>query len=196
MVSAVSPLTDNPSIPEQCLNLVLSYTFKLLSCTLPPIYRSGVSLEGHAQNILARFHITSKTLIGFAYRDFGGLKLHTPTLLQEGYEVKSSPLGSLILTDNVHELWENSHHTIFQSHINQLVQALHLQQARAWAIVRQELVRVLDPENNDKAKPFYDYLTQDMVPYKCFLRMKAQGLYRDVRDLPTYLSCCSWLMGC
>ena len=135
---------------------------------------------------MARFHIASKTLVGFAYRDFGGLKLHTPTMLQEGYEVQSSPPGSLILVDDIKELWENCHHTIFQSHLNQFVQALHLPKSRAWAIVRQELAKVLDPEHDGKAKPLYDFLMQEMVPYKCFLRMKMEGLYRDVGGCSTF----------
>ncbi|KAL8785633.1 MAG: hypothetical protein Q9195_008553 [Heterodermia aff. obscurata] len=139
------------------------------------------NLEGHSQNILARFHVESQKLVGFVYRDFGGLKLHTPTLAQQGYEVKSSPPGSLILTDNMVELWENCHHTIFQSHLNQLVEALRLRKSRAWAIVRQELLKELDPDRNAQAKQLYEFLTQTMVPYKCFLRMKMQGLYRDVR---------------
>ncbi len=141
---------------------------------------NGVSLEAHSQNISARFDVTSKTLVGFAYRDFGGLKLHTPILSQQGYKVKSSPPGSLIFTEDMRELWENCHHTIFQSHLNQLIQALGLQKSNAWAIVRQLLKEVLVDE---KAKPLVDYLTQDMVPYKCFMRMKMQGLYRDVRKL-------------
>jgi len=144
---------------------------------------NGVSLEAHSQNILARFDVLSKTLVGFAYRDYGGLKLHTPTLSQQGYEVKSSPPGSLIFTEDMRELWENCHHTIFQSHLNQLIQALGLQKPSAWAIVRQLLKEVLDDE---KAKPLFDYLMQDMVPYKCFMRMKMQGLYRDVRNLDLY----------
>ncbi|KAL8821977.1 MAG: hypothetical protein Q9223_000057 [Gallowayella weberi] len=143
-------------------------------------FRHGVSLEAHGQNILSRFHVASKRLVGFAYRDFGGLKLHTPTLSMHGFEVKSSPPGSLILTDNIVELWENCHHTIFQSHLNQFVQALGLRKERAWAIVRQELDKELKPQENERAKPLYDFLMQEMVPYKCFLRMKMQGLYRDV----------------
>ena len=158
-----------------------SYTSKLLACTLPPIYQSGVSLEGHAQNILARFHVESKSLMGFAYRDFGGLKLHTPTLFQQGHEVKSSPPGSLILTENMRELYENCHHTIFQSHLNQMIQALQLQRSRAWGIVREELAKELDPERNEAARGLYDFLMQDTAPLKCFLRMKMEGLYRDVQ---------------
>ncbi|KAL8775645.1 MAG: hypothetical protein Q9209_000141 [Squamulea sp. 1 TL-2023] len=162
------------------------YTSTLLSCTLPPIYESGVSLEGHGQNILSRFDIASQRLVGFAYRDFGGLKLHTPTLSLQGFEVKSSPPGSLILTDNVVELWESCYHTIFQSHLNQLIQVLRLRKERAWAIVRQELEKELNPGENKRAKPLYDFPMQDMVPYKCFLRMKMQGLYRDVGSLLVY----------
>jgi len=173
-------------LPHICIltrPFLSSYASKLLYCTLPPIYDNGISLEAHSQNILARFDISSKTLVGFAYRDFGGLKLHTPTLLQHGYEVKSSPPGSLIFTDSMQELWENCHHTLFQSHLNQLIQALGLQQSSAWAIVRQLLEEKLDHE---QGKPLFDYLTQDMVPYKCFMRMKMQGLYRDVRNLALY----------
>ena len=157
-----------------------SYTSKLLACILPPIYQSGVSLEGHAQNILARFHIESKTLVGFAYRDFGGLKLHTPTLSKHSHEVKSSPPGSLILTNNMRELYENCHHTIFQSHLNQMIQALRLRKGRAWGIVREELAKELDAERNETAQELYDFLMQDTVPLKCFMRMKMEGLYRDV----------------
>ena len=47
--------------------------------------------------------------------------------------------------------------------------------------MREELVKELDPGRNEQAKPLYDFLMQDMVPYKAFLRMKMQGLYRDVR---------------
>lgn len=141
---------------------------------------NGVSLEAHSQNILARFDMSSKTLVGFAYRDFGGLKLHTPTLSQQGYEVKSSPPGSLIFTEDMRELWENCHHTLFQNHLNQLIQTLGLQKSSAWAIVRQLLKEILVDE---KAKTLLDYLTQGMVPYKCFMRMKMQGLYRDVSNL-------------
>lgn len=118
--------------------------------------------------------------MGFAYRDFGGLKLHTPTLAKHGHEVKSSPPGSLILTNNMRELYENCHHTIFQSHLNQLIQALHLRKRRAWGIVREEVAKELDPERNEPARGLYEFLMQDTVPLKCFLKMKMEGLYRDV----------------
>ncbi|KAL8803044.1 MAG: hypothetical protein Q9182_003414 [Xanthomendoza sp. 2 TL-2023] len=149
-------------------------------------FRHGVSLEAHGQNILSRFHVASKRLVGFAYRDFGGLKLHTPTLSVHGFEVKSPPPGSLILTDNVVELWENCHHTIFQSHLNQFIQALGSRKERAWAIVRQELDKELNPRETERAKPLYDFLMQESVPYKCFLRMKMQGPYRDQPSFPQY----------
>ena len=119
--------------------------------------------------------------MGFAYRDFGGLKLHTPTLSKHGHEVKSSPPGSLILTEDMQELYENCHHTTFQSHLNQMIQALHLRKSRAWAIVREELAKVLEVEGNEAARGLYDFLMQDTAPLKCFLRMKMEGLYRDVQ---------------
>lgn len=88
----------------------------------------------------------------------------------------------------MHELWENCHHTIFQSHLNQLIQALRLRKNIAWAIVRQELLKELDPDRNAQAKQLYEFLTQAMVPYKAFLRMKMQGLYRDVG----VVTACQW----
>jgi len=162
------------------LTLIPSYTAQLLKATIPPVRDHGISLEAHAQNICARFNIKSKKLVGFAVRDFGGLKLHMPTLRKQGYDVKSSPPGSLITVDNLIEVWENAHHTIFQSHLNQLLHGLRLQKHGAWAIVREELDKVLKPDASDEARAFYDFIMREKVPYKCFMRMKMQGLYRDV----------------
>lgn len=50
----------------------------------------------------------------------------------------------------------------------------------AWSIVREEIKSVMAPDFEEGAKPLYDFLMQDTAPYKCFLRMKMQGLYRDV----------------
>lgn len=103
-----------------------------------------------------------------------------PTLRQQGYDIRSSPPGSLITVDDLHEVWENVHHTIFQSHLNQIVHGLALRRHGGWAIVREELFKVLKPDSSNEARAFYVFLTREKVPYKCFMRMKMQGLYRDV----------------
>ena len=156
------------------------YVALLLVLTLPPALNHGIGLEAHCQNVLARFDKKSGTLTGFAIRDFGGLKLHMPTLRSQGFDLLSSPPGSLITTNDLQEVWMNVHHTIFQSHLNQIIHGLKLQRQGGWAIVRDELYKSLRPGDSGKAKAFYDFLTADKMPMKCFLRMKTQGLYRDV----------------
>ena len=56
------------------------YTRKLFEVTLPALFKYGICLEAHGQNICARFSLSTSELTGFAYRDFGGLKIHMPTL--------------------------------------------------------------------------------------------------------------------
>ena len=156
------------------------YAALILAMTLNPALDHGIGLEAHCQNMLARFDTKSKKLTGFAIRDFGGMKLHMPTLRSQGFDVPSSPPGSLITIDDLHEVWVNLHHTLFQSHLNQIIHGLNLQRQSGWTIVREELYKVLKPDDGGRARAFYDFLMADSMPMKCFLRMKLQGLYRDV----------------
>ncbi|KAL9129991.1 MAG: hypothetical protein Q9217_001713 [Psora testacea] len=179
---------------EKKRNWFQNYAHTLLSLTLRPLFKHGISLEAHGQNICARFSLTTKELIGFAYRDFGGLKLHMPTLRSQGYDITTSPTGSLILTDDIQECWELAWHTLFGSHLTQIMRALGLHVDGGWRLVRAALERVMEMEAVEgheedvagalaRKTALFEFLTAKKVPYKGFLKMKLEGLYRDVRTL-------------
>ena len=159
------------------------YASMLIQCTLMPVLQHGVCLEAHGQNVLVRFEKPTRRLVGFAIRDFGGLKLHMPTLRQHGYDVRTSPPGSLITVDDLAEVYDLAHHSIFNTHLRHLIRSLRLHRSGGWAIVREELAKVLRPEESTTAKDLFTFLMREKIPVKCFIRMKMQGLYRDVRRL-------------
>lgn len=106
-----------------------------------------------------------------------------PTLRAQGYSIPSSPPGSLITVEDRGEVWENAHHTIFNSHLGQLMRGLGLQEEGGWGIVRGEVGRCLDGEGGE-GEGLGRFLGRERVEYKCFIRMKMEGLYRDVSTLP------------
>ncbi len=102
-----------------------------------------------------------------------------PKLHDQGFRLDSIPPGSAITSYSIHDVWHKVHHSLFQNHIGQLLIALGLENG-GWKIVRDELKKVLRPEEASDAAELYAYFLQDQMPFKCFLRMKMEGKYRDV----------------
>lgn len=120
---------------------------------------------------------------GFAVRDFGGIRLHVPTLKKKGVGFSSIPSGSAAMTDNLHNVWSKVHHAVVQNHIGSLLSALGLDEPSGWTIVRDTLSAVLRPDKSAPGKQIYDFFLGNTMPFKCFLRMRMEGKYRDVSDL-------------
>jgi siderophore synthetase component len=85
--------------------------------------KDGFAFEAHPQNTLARFSAEyPHNLIGFYIRDFGGLKVHLPTLEQnsghkfEGDEewVKSD---HSVLSHDLESVYARMYHTIVHNHL-------------------------------------------------------------------------------
>jgi siderophore synthetase component len=152
-----------------------------------PLLDHGIALEAHGQNIVARICTSSKTIKGFAVRDFGGIRLYMPKLHSQGFDLPSIPPGSAITSHNLHDVWNKVHHSLFQNHLGQLIIALGLEERGGWAVVREELENVVRPGESQEAADLWAYFVQDKMVFKCFLRMKMEGKYRDVsfpfRDL-------------
>jgi siderophore synthetase component len=130
----------------------------------------------------------SRTIKGFAVRDFGGIRLHMPTLRSQGYDLHTIPPGAATTTDDLHDVWSKVHHSLFQNHIGHLVVALGLEEDGGWEVVRDEVRRVLFPNGRGKgcglhAEGLYGFLMEETMPFKCFLRMRMEGKYRDVSIL-------------
>lgn len=182
-----------------------SYVSTLLRLVIPPALESGVALEAHGQNMLVRVSRSTKEVTGFVVRfvrvilwldpdqiknnhatdgsinrDFGGIKIHMPTLRERGYTLYSALPDSFVTTEVREEAWDILHHTLFNNNINHLIQSLGLHRNGGWAIVREELNKVIDQSTVGPRKELLEYLSKDQVHLKCFLKMKLEGLYRDV----------------
>lgn len=187
MVSKVSSFKLTPKkrrsfhkANQVCLH---SYASCLLQLTLPPLARHGICLEAHGQNMVARFCRETGALRGFAIRDFGGLRLHMPSLGSYGHQLDDIFPGSAIKTNNLHDVWSKAHHTLIQTHLGQLVTALQLESQGGWAIVREQLCQILRSDDLSNGRDLCDFFMQDTMPFKCFIKMKLEGKYRDVSVL-------------
>lgn len=145
-----------------------------------PLLKHGIGLEAHGQNIVVRVCMKTNAIRGFAVRDFGGVRFHMPTLNSQGFHLNSIPAGSAITSTNLHDCWDKVHHATFQNQLGHLIVALDLENEGGWAIVRDELKNILQPEKSADAADLYGYFLQEKMFLKCFLRMKMEGKYRDV----------------
>jgi len=152
----------------------------LLRLVLQPALEYGIALEEHGQNMLVRVDKSTGEVKGFAVRDFGGIRIHMPTLHGKGYQLLSALPGSSSTTNEREEVWDILHHTIFNIHLNHLVQSLGLHGEGGWTVVREELDRVIEMIGAGPMDELRAFLTRDTVHFKAFLKMKMSGLYRDV----------------
>ena len=175
-------MSDNTFVTDHLYLGLRSYTFALLHLILQPLLKYGIALEAHGQNMLLRVDIQTHEIAGFAVRDIGGIKIHMPTLRQQGYELRSALPGNVIETDDRTKVWGRTHHALFQVHLNQLIRALRLQHDGGWGIVREELRRFVDVEmeNGAVAKEMEEFFLEKTMPMKCFLSMRMEGIYRTV----------------
>lgn len=146
---------------------------------LPPLLLNGVAFEAHGQNTLARFDRLTGELTGFVFRDFGGLRIHAPTLFAStGVTLDTLPDHCIVVPD-VHDAQKRLYHTLIHSHLHRLIRVLGFHHnGRGWELVRESLeARV--PRDCSLWDAWLDP-RRITVMGKCFLRMKLEGLYRDV----------------
>lgn len=144
---------------------------------LPPCLENGVAFEAHGQNTLARFDRKTGELKGFVIRDFGGVKVHRPTLLKStGCELDIMP-DSCVVADTLDEVAKLLYHTLFHCQYQRLIRVLGLHyNGVGWEIVRNRMSELI-PKDHAMWPMFMDH---EKVPGKCLVRMKIDELYRDV----------------
>ncbi|CAF1183045.1 unnamed protein product [Adineta steineri] len=160
---------------QKCINFLTRYAELACAAFLPPMIKHGFCFEAHGQNTLARFDRHTGQLIGFAIRDFGGLRIH-----REQFE-STTPFkldlfpNSCIVTDDIMEVYTKVFHCLIQGHMNRLVRALDLHYSRkGWTIVRKAVEKHVSA-----ASPAGKLWFKETVPYKAFLKMKLDHKYRD-----------------
>lgn len=173
-----------------CLYVVVSTDFliRYVSClfglVMPPLVQYGVGLEGHGQNLVARVCQQTGRIKGFAVRDFGGVRMHVPTLREHGISYDTLPPGGATLVDDMENVWSKVHHSLLQNHVGCLLGALGLETCGGWAIALDTLSTVLEPGQGSPGQSLFEYFTRDTMPFKCFLRMRMEGKHRDVSVAP------------
>ncbi|KAI0231621.1 hypothetical protein L0F63_006757 [Massospora cicadina] len=163
------------SIPSR-IKFLEHYATLLLTGLLKPVVNHGLTFEAHLQNTLARFD-KDNHLVGFCIRDFGGIKAHEPTLFETtGFHLDVWNRDACQLAHSLEDVYNVAYHTIVQMHLHRIVRALGLHyNCQGWPIIHAIFDGILpDPH------PARDYfLRTKSAPWKAFLSMKFDGLYRD-----------------
>ncbi|CAG7916597.1 unnamed protein product [Penicillium olsonii] len=183
------PIGDNRAYAEILFNLETisqkrewfkTYVTVLFKLVLLPLVEFSIGLEAHGQNLVARVCRNTGQIKGFAVRDFGGVRMHVPTLRKHGVSYDSLPPGAATLTDNLDNVWSKVHHSLLQNHVGLLLEALELERHGGWRITLEVLSAVLGSELGSSGSALLEYFTKNTMPFKCFLRMRMESKYRDV----------------
>ncbi|KAI9599158.1 IucC family-domain-containing protein [Syncephalis fuscata] len=165
----------NLDTEAKCVAFFERYAALYLKAFLTPAHKYGFAFEAHGQNTLARFDKQTGELLGFAIRDFGGVKGHQETLKRTvGEELDVLP-DSCCIAHTLDEVYDLIYHTAIQCHLQSLIRALDLHYSgKGWQIVRDNLCRNVPADSG-----LYRFFTKPRVELKCFIKMKMEGLYRD-----------------
>jgi len=146
---------------------------------LPPVLKNGVAFECHPQNCVARFDLKTKELKGFIIRDFGGLKIHPPTLHETTGVELDVVAGHSIVSESLDAVYARMYHTVFHNHLQQLIRVLGLHyNGRGWEVIRRNLETAIP--NSHPLWEAWMSSERKTFPGKCFMRMRMSGMYRFV----------------
>lgn len=122
------------------------YSHKLLEATLCLYFKYGISLEAHQQNSLAVFNQNGKFSY-FLIRDFGGIRIHLPTLQASGHNFKMHR-DRLTVSDDIAVVRNKVIHTVFICHLGELVMALgnyfDKDDQEFWLIIREQAEQIFN----------------------------------------------------
>jgi siderophore synthetase component len=155
----------------------------LFAAFLPPMLTNGVGFEAHPQNTLARYTLAAPhRLLGFVVRDFGGIRVHPPTLLASTGVALDAAAGHSIVARDMDDVYTRMYHAVVHNHLQQLVRVLGLHYSgKGWDVVRRCL-RAHVPEGHGLERAWLGAEAKTMFG-KCFLRMRMVGAYRHVSAL-------------
>lgn len=89
-----------------------------------------------------------------------------------------------------YQVYKGFYHTVILCHLYRLIRALDLHHSGiGWQIIRRHLSEMI-PRDNVLQKLFFE---EAKFQIKCFLRMKCDGLYRDVSKFLWKQSCYFYL---
>ena len=150
-----------------------------MAAVVPPLLHNGVAFEAHPQNMLLRLSRSTRTPTGFIMRDLGGLRVHPATLsASTGCEFDFLP-GHCVVTSTPEEAAKKLYHTLIHNHLQRLARVLRLHSdGSAWSAVRTHLTWEI-PRGSWLWAAWMDESVRS-VSGKCLVRMKLEGVYREV----------------
>ncbi|KAF8071692.1 IucC family-domain-containing protein [Lyophyllum atratum] len=164
---------------EQRATFLNRYIQLACEALLPPLIHNGLAFEAHAQNVLARFDVTTGEPIGFVIRDLGGLRVHPETLRRStGVDFQFLP-GHCVVTETLEEIYPKFYHTFVHNHMQRMIRVLGLHDdGRGWEMLREHMGNSI-PENHELRKI---WLSSDskLLPSKCLMRMRMRDSYREM----------------
>ncbi|KZP16436.1 hypothetical protein FIBSPDRAFT_60135 [Athelia psychrophila] len=173
---------------EKRVAFLEEYTELMFKCFLGSLLE-GFGFDVHGQNCILHYEVSTGKLLGFSIRDLADVRVHQPTFeAATGHRVNLIPDNCNEAADS-QELHCKTFHVLIQAHLHRLIRALDLHSANegytGWKVVRKALERHV-PAGSDLSR---DWLEAKTTHYKCFLRMKTGGLYRDnvYMDIPNLL---------
>lgn len=155
------------------------YARLLVAAVVPPLLHNGVAFEAHPQNMLLRLSRSTLTPTGFIMRDLGGLRVHPATLsASTGSEFAFLP-GHCVVASTPEDAAKKLYHTLVHNHLQRLARVLRLHSdGSAWSAVRAHLTREI-PRGSWLWSAWMDDTVRSL-PGKCLVRMKLEGVYREV----------------
>jgi hypothetical protein len=163
------------------------YARLLVAAVVPPLLHNGVGFEAHPQNMLLRLSRSTLAPTGFIMRDLGGLRVHPATLSASiGCEFAFLP-GHCVVTSTPEDAAKKLYHTLIHNHLQRLARVLRLHKdGSAWSVVRTHLTREI-PRGSWLWAAWMDDSVKS-VQGKCLVRMKLEGVYREVGRFVFFLS--------
>lgn len=166
---------------EQRVAWFKSYVRSLFKTVLVPAITLGIAFEAHQQNSVLRVCKTTGEIKGFAIRDYGGIRMHRPTLTKHNIAMDWEQPGGIMITDDIGYIWDNLHHALISNHVAHLVYSLRVDALGGWGIVRDEISALLGGyADGSLGNQLLTFLLRDKMNLKCFLRMRFQSVYRSV----------------
>lgn len=152
-----------------------------ISCRalLPALIKNGVAFEAHAQNVVARFETATGKILGFIYRDLGGLRIDPKTLKEStGVDFQFLP-GHCVVTQSLEEASPKFYHTFVHNHIQRLIRLLRLHaNGIGWQLLRKHMASVIPRDH--KLWDLWMNPERKRVDSKCLMRMRMKDSYRDM----------------
>ncbi|KXN81324.1 hypothetical protein AN958_05179 [Leucoagaricus sp. SymC.cos] len=152
-----------------------------ISCRalLPALIHNGVAFEAHAQNVVARFETATGMVVGFIYRDLGGLRIDPKTLKEStGVDFQFLP-GHCVVTQSLEEASPKFYHTFVHNHIQRLIRLLKLHSnGIGWDLLRKHMASVIPRDH--KLWDIWMKPERRRVDSKCLMRMRMKDSYRDM----------------